>query len=88
MPEERGIASLDSRQEMVPVDPSLRDRMHMYLSDTFGHSPEGRRRANMFMKAAEWVPGVEESLLFSDAREEAEQGKRSWKQQEKSSWKI
>jgi len=28
----------------------------------------------MFMKAAEWVPGVEESLLFSDAREEAEQG--------------
>ena len=71
---EGGITSLGSRQEMVPVDPSFRDRIEMFLSDTFGHTPVGRRRANMFMSAAEWMPGVDEGLLFSDAGEAAEQG--------------
>jgi hypothetical protein len=74
---EGGIASLGSGpgQQMVPVDPSLRDRLEMFLSDTFGHTPVGRRRANMFMRAAEWMPGVDEGLLFSDAGEAVEQGK-------------
>tara|TARA_R110000824_G_scaffold37294_1_gene114658 strand:- start:12 stop:1094 length:1083 start_codon:yes stop_codon:yes gene_type:complete len=70
---EGGAADLSSSQQMVPVDPSFRDRLEMLLSDTFGPSPEGRRRADMFMGAAEFVPGVDEGLLFSDAKEAAEQ---------------
>ena len=67
-------ATTPATQEMVPVDPSFRDRLEMLLSDTFGHTPVGRRRANMFMDAFEWIPGVDEGLLFSDAGEEIEQG--------------
>jgi len=73
----RGAADIPGSgpgQEMVPMDPSFRDRIEMFLSDTFGHSPVGRRRANMFMRAAEWMPGVDEGLLFSDAGEEIKQG--------------
>jgi hypothetical protein len=68
-------ATTPATQQMVPVDPSFRDRLEMLLSDTFGHTPVGRRRANMFMDALEWVPGVDEGLLFSDAGEAVEQGK-------------
>ena len=67
-------ATTPATQEMVPVDPSFRDRLEMLLSDTFGHSPVGRRRADMFMDAFEWIPGVDEGLLFSDAGEAVEQG--------------
>jgi len=67
-------ATTPATQQMVPVDPSFRDRLEMLLSDTFGHTPVGRRRANMFMDALEWIPGVDEGLLFSDAGEEIEQG--------------
>lgn len=68
-------AALPSRpQTMTPVRPGLRDRAEMFLGDVFGGTPVGRRRRNMFMNAAEIIPGTGEALLFSDAEQARQQG--------------